>query len=403
MATVISKDQEARRRAAARGRPGDPAAPVLAWEVGVLTASVGALCLLGLVMVLSASTIYADVQLGSPFSILTRQAEWMGIGLGVAVLARAIPLSVWRKGRLGLLGLAFFLLLAVFVPGLGHHIAGSSRWIGTASFQIQPSELMKLALIVFGADLLARRADRVEEFGAVVRPLLIVFGVAAILVVGQPDLGTAIVLTIITFGLLISGGVPLRLVTPMLIAVGAVGTFVAFGAAYRRARLLSFINPFAHATGSGYQVVQSLVAISSGHLQGAGVGASYVSWGFLPNNQTDFIFAMVANELGAFGAIAVLGLFGAIAWAGTRISLRSPDRFGSLVAAGVTIWICSQAFINIGSVIGVLPVTGVPLPFLSYGGTSLISVLAGVGLLLGVASDTYRRAGGGVAVGAGCD
>jgi cell division protein FtsW len=354
---------------------------------GVLAGSVSVLCILGVVMVLAASSIYADVRLGSPWSVFERQCLWMVLGGLAALVARLLPVPFWRRVSPWLLGGTFLLLLVVFLPGLGHDVAGSSRWVGTSSLRIQPSEVMKLAITIFAADLLARREDARDEWRDRCRPLLAVYAVAAILIVEQPDLGTAIVLSCVTFGLLFAAGVRLRLVGPLLAVVAVAGTVVALDASYRRARLLSFLDPFAHATGSGYQVVQSLVTISSGHLGGAGVGASYVAWGFLPNNQTDFIFAMIGNELGLFGALAVLGLFAAIAWAGIEIARHSTDRFSSLLATGIIVWLLAEAIINIGGVIGVMPVTGIPLPFISFGGSALVVAMVGVGILLRIAHD----------------
>jgi cell division protein FtsW len=195
-----------------------------------------------------------------------------------------------------------------------------------------------------------------------------------------------LVLAFITFALLYAGGVPLRPVLKALGVTAVIGLIVGLAEPYRRARLLSFLDPFAHAKGSGYQVVQSLVGLGSGHLYGLGLGGGREKWGLLPNAHTDFIFSVIGEEGGLLGTLIVLFLFGALAWYGLRAAVRAPDRFGALMAVAATSWITSQAVINIGAVIGVLPVTGIPLPFISFGGSSLVITLVAAGILVNVAS-----------------
>jgi cell division protein FtsW len=205
------------------------------------------------------------------------------------------------------------------------------------------------------------------------------------LIIKQPDLGTAIVLGCITFSMLFAAGVRLPTLASSGVSVLAVGSFLALSATYRRDRLLSFVNPFAHASTTGYQVVQSLATLGLGGMTGSGVGASVTPWGYLPNAHTDFVFAVIAGNLGLVGALIVLGGFGAFGWAGFRIAAREKDPFARFVAIGITCWVLSQAVINIGGVVDALPVTGIPLPFISYGGSSLVLVLVAAGLLFGIA------------------
>ncbi|MGA2803625.1 MAG: putative lipid II flippase FtsW [Acidimicrobiales bacterium] len=357
----------------------------LSLEAKVLATSVGGLCLLGLPIVLSASAPAAILAGSSPWSYVVRQSVYMGLGVIAALVVSRTSMRVVRKLRFPLLVTAFCLLIVVFVPGLGHFAGGSSRWIGIGPFQLQPSELMKLAIVVFAADVLARRAKRRDQWQAFVRPLFLFMGLAAVLIVKQPDLGTAIVIGCITFSMLFAAGTRLRLLVLPGVAVFAVGALVALKATYSRDRLLSFLNPFAHASTSGYQVVQSLATLGLGGVTGSGVGASITPWGFLPNAHTDFVFAVIAGNLGLVGAFVVLAGFGAFAWAGFRITARERDPFARFVAIGVTCWILAQAVINIGGVVDALPVTGIPLPFISYGGSSLVVALIGVGLLFGIA------------------
>ena len=357
----------------------------LSLEAKVLAASVGGLCLLGLPIVLSASAPGAILAGGSPWSFVVRQSIYMGIGVLAALVVSRTSMKVVRRLRFPLFVGAFCLLVVVFVPGLGHFAGGSSRWIALGPFQLQPSELMKLAMVVFAADLLARRAKRRDQWQASVRPLLLFMALAAVLIVKQPDLGTAIVIGCITFSMLFAAGTRLRLLVVPGVVVCAAGAVIALKAPYSRDRLLSFVDPFAHASTTGYQVVQSLATLGLGGVTGSGVGASITPWGLVPNAHTDFVFAVIAGNLGLVGALVVLLGFGAFGWAGLRIAARERDPFARFVAIGITCWILAQAVINIGGVVDALPVTGIPLPFISYGGSSLIVALVGVGLLFGIA------------------
>jgi cell division protein FtsW len=345
-----------------------------------------ALCAVGLVMVLSASAYTSLVDYGSVWSIFERQVLWMALGVIALVVSSRVDYSSWRRLRVVLLLATLGLLLAVLVPGVGVTAGGASRWIGFGQLRLQPSELMKLAICIFAADLLARRADRVRDPKAVVLPLLLVLAFSAVLVLKQPDMGTALVLTCITFVLMYAGGVPLRPVLKALGVAAVLGVVVGLADPYRRERIFSFLNPFAHAQGSGYQVVQSLVGLGAGRLYGLGLGGGREKWGLLPNAHTDFIFSVIGEEGGLLGTLLVLAMFAALAWYGVRAASRAPDRFGGLLAVACTCWITSQALINIGGVIGVLPVTGIPLPFVSFGGSSLVITMTAAGILANVAS-----------------
>ena len=344
------------------------------------------LCVFGLIMVGSASPIISLQLYGSTWTILVRQMIWMGVGACALALCARIDYRRWRALRGLLLVVSLGLLVAVLVPGVGVTAGGSSRWIGAGVLRIQPSELVKLALAVFCADLLTRRSDRLSDAKRVLVPVLLVLVIADLLILKQPDMGTALVLATIAFGVLFMGGVRMRPIAWVLGAFAAAALIIGLADPYRRDRILSFLNPGAHRSGTGYQVWQSLVGLGSGHLFGLGLGGGRQKWGILPNAHTDFIFSVVGEELGLVGAVILLGLFFALAWYGFRAATRAPDRFGSLLAVAVTIWITSQAIINIGAVIGVLPVTGIPLPFVSFGGSSLVVTMAATGILLNIAS-----------------
>jgi cell division protein FtsW len=353
-------------------------APVLALLVGLL-------CAFGLIMVGSASPLISMSLYGSPWSILIRQSMWMGVGIGGLLVCARIDYRKWRAARGVLVVVTMGLLVVVLVPHLGVSAGGSSRWIGVGMLQLQPSELMKLALAVFAADLLTRR-EQWSDPKMIIVPVVSVLAISGVLILKQPDMGTALVLCCIAFGILFMGGVPMGPIVKILGAFAVLAVVVGLADPYRRDRILSFLNPGANRSGTGYQVWQSLIGLGSGHLFGLGLGGGREKWGTLPNAHTDFIFSVVGEELGLVGAVVLLGMFFALAWYGLRAAIRAPDRFGSLLAVGITTWITSQAVINIGAVIGVLPVTGIPLPFISFGGSSLIITLAAVGILLNIAA-----------------
>src|SRR5438067_5885459 len=353
----------------------------------LLAMVVSALVVVGLVMVLSASSVEALRDFGSSWVVFQRQAMWVVIGAVALLLAVRTDYRRWQRPAVPLVLVALGLLLVVLVPGLGVSVRGSSRWIGVGQFRIQPSEFAKLALLLFTADVLARRGAK-GDVRTALRPVLVVFGVAAFLVMGQPDMGTTLVLGCIVLALLFVGGVELRTLGGLVgVAMGG-ALLLGLVEGYRRARLFSFLHPWKDAGNTGYQIVQSLVGLASGHWTGLGLGASRAKWGFLPNAYTDFIFAIIGEELGLLGTLAVITLFAAFAVLGVRIALKAPDRFGSLLAAGITAWVVGQALINIGAVIGVLPVTGVPLPVISFGGPSLVVTMGAAGILLNIARQT---------------
>jgi cell division protein FtsW len=353
---------------------------------GALIAVVLTLCGIGLVMVLSASAWTSLTLNGSVWTIFERQALWMGIGAIVFAGTVRLDYTYWRKLRLPLGALAYALCVLVLVPGIGLDAGGSSRWIGIGAIRLQPSELMKLAVCVFGADLLTRREALLARSRSVVVPLLSWLALACVLLIAQPDMGTAIVVTCIIFSLLFAAGVPLAPIAKTVGSVAVICVIVGIAEPYRRDRLLSFLHPFANSSGTGYQVVQSLVGIGSGRLVGLGLGAGREKWGLLPNPHTDFIFSVIGEETGLIGALVVIALFLGLGWLGLRAARNAPDRFAMLMAIGITFWILSQAVINIGAVTDILPVTGIPLPFVSFGGSSLVITLAAAGILVNIAS-----------------
>jgi cell division protein FtsW len=370
-------------RAAARAKA--PRAVPLEYNL-LLTAT---LCLLafGAVMVYSASSTSTLLQgHGTGSAYLVKFVIFGGVGLVLMhVLARNGVARV-QSIVAPLLAVSFALVLAVHVPHLGVRINGARRWIGPSIFQFEPSELLKIALVLYAATLLARRPQRVQELRDLANPLLVVVGSACLLVVTEPDLGSAMVIAFTICALLLAAGIPSRnlaiLAGCTLVAVG----IYAIARPYARARLTSFVDPWAHASGSGFQAVQGQIAVGSGGLFGVGPGQSVQKIFYLPEAQTDFILAVVAEELGVVGVYALLFLYGLIGYAGLRTAKRARSLYSALIAVGMTTLIVSQALLNTFAVLGLAPLTGVPLPLVSYGSSSLIVTLAAMGLLMNVAS-----------------
>ena len=341
--------------------------------------------LIGLVMVLSASSVNALARQGSPYYYFAKQALWSGLGAVVFVAALRVDYRRWRHLSLPVLGISILLLMLVLVPGIGVNANGSSRWLGVGNFGIQPSEFAKLGMLLFAADLLARRSKLMDDTRVTLRPVVVVLVIVAGLIMLQPNLGTTIVLASITFAVLFAAGVPWG----PLFGYGGVGVALAGAAAlgkdYRRARLLAYMDPWKDPLNTGYQTLQSYYSIGSGGWFGVGLGASRAKWGWLPYAHTDFIFAVIGEELGLVGALLVVSLFVTLGYLGMLVAVWAKDPFGRLLAVGITTWFCVQAFVNIGAVIGVLPVTGVPLPFISFGGSSLLATMTAAGILCNVA------------------
>jgi cell division protein FtsW len=359
-----------------------------------LSGSVAGLTMLGLVMVLSASSVSAFAEYGSSFLFFQRQLVYAAFGTGVAVLASRIRYQVWQRMWLPLLGVTFVLLLLVLHPATGRVAGGSARWIEFGPITVQPSELAKFVLVAATAGILARNLRYLHDPVVWMVPLGIVVGTTSVLILLQPDLGTMMVIGLTVLLMMFVAGVRLRLLLASSSLAGLAGMLLIMGEGYRKARFLAFLHPWADPRNTGYQIVQSLIALGSGHLWGVGLGASRQKWMYVPNAHTDFIFSIMGEELGLAGELIVLGLFAAFVYAGVRIALRAPDAFGRLLAAGITMWLGLQALVNLGAVTGVLPITGVPLPFMSFGGSSLVVSLGAFGVLLSIARAGSAGRGG---------
>lgn len=342
------------------------------------------LLLLGLIMVLSASSIESVRVFGSPYTLAQRQAFFALLGVVAMFFAARTSVEFWRAFAWPLLLAAFGFLIAVLIIGV--EVAGQRNWIEIfGPFRFQPSEIAKLALVVWGAEVLSRRTRRLDTWRGLLLPIVPVALIMMVLVVAEGDFGNTVMLGAILMGMLFAAGAPLR-VFAVFAALGAVAVWVlSLAAPYRMERILSWLDPDSDRLGFGWQVTQGQYALGTGGFWGVGLGASREKWGTLPEAHTDFIFPVVGEELGLVGTLTVLALFALLAFAIFRLSRNTDDPFVRYAAAGVGSWIVVQAVVNIGGVLGLLPVAGVTLPLVSYGGSSLIPTLTVIGMLMAFA------------------
>jgi len=344
----------------------------------------GAVVVFGLVILASASTVIAFQQHGESTYYLKRQLFNVLMGIIVFSVLMRIDYRLWRSFAKPALLISFVLLLLVFLPGLGRELQGARRWIDVGITLIQPAELVKLLLLIFLAAWLSERGPRLRQWSTGLWPFLLLVGSMLLLIALQPDVGTMAVVGLISLSAYFVAGAPLKdLVVVGFLSIGAL-LILLQSASYRTARFLVFLNPEFDPQGVGYQIHQSLLAIGSGGIFGLGLGHSRQKFNYLPEVATDSIFAVAAEELGFIMAIALLSLFLALVIRGFRIAQSASDEFGKILAAGITSWFAWQAFINVGALTGLLPLTGIPLPFISYGGTSLLVNFAAAGILANI-------------------
>jgi cell division protein FtsW len=307
-------------------------------------------------------------------------------GGGALVVAWRLPYTIWKRLAIPMLVVTVPLMLIALRPSSGTALYGASRWIDLGPITLQPSEFMKLALVAFAATVLAAKRNKLNQPLHLLIPLAPVVALVALLVIMQRDLGTTAILCGSVFLMMFVAGVRGRYLSLTALMGAAGAALLIFGESYRRTRFVdAWLNPMADAKGAGYQLIQGLIALGSGGWFGVGLGNSRQKWDYLPNAHSDFIFAIIGEELGLIGALLVLAAFGVLLYAGIRIALRAPDPFGRLLATGITSWLGLQIIINLGAVTGLLPITGVPLPLLSFGGTALLVTLAGIGVLASIA------------------
>lgn len=350
----------------------------------LLVVAIVLLSVFGLLMIYSASYVWADYKFNDPYKFVKNQGIFFIIGLFLMFFVSKIDYHIYYKKAHVLLCTCFVLLILVLIPGVGTIRNGSRSWFGIGSFGIQPSEFMKLALIIFTAKYLCKNEKQMNQIVKGVFPILglclLVFG----LIMLQPDFGTGMIILMTIVGLLFVGGVPLHffLKVGMVGVVGIVGLILS--APYRLERILSFMNPWKDPLGSGFQIIQSLYAIGPGGLFGMGFGGSRQKHFYLPEPQTDFIFSIISEEFGFLGIVILTSLFLLIIWKGFSLARNSTDLFSKYLCFGITFGLAFQTLLNLMVVVGLIPVTGVTLPFLSYGGSSLLITLVSMGILLNV-------------------
>ena len=339
---------------------------------------------IGIVMVYSASSAVALARYEDGGYFFKRQLLWVGVGL--AAMAVTVRMNVWGWQRLALpllLAVAALLVLVLW-PQIGVEVNGARRWLRVGGWSIQPSELAKLAVVCYLAGYVARHGERVGEFWRGLLPPLLVSGAVMVLILAEPDLGAAAVIAMLTLTLLFVGRAKLSHLGGLVLAAAPVLTVLIFSSSYRRQRLLAFLNPWEDAQGSGFQIIQSFLAIGSGGWWGLGLGESRQKLLFLPEPHTDFIYSVIGEELGLVGCLVVLALFVLFIWRGFVIATRAEEPFIRCLAVGLTVMIGVQALLHMAVVTGLLPTKGLTLPFLSYGGSSLVVDLAAVGILLAI-------------------
>ncbi len=382
--TAAAKKKRKKKRARAASLP---------TEYNMLLTATLCLLAFGAVMVFSASSttrVLSNGGLSDSAYYLKRTAMFGALGLVIMHLAARHGLDYIRRFTPALLVLSFFLLFAVLVAGT--NVNGSSRWIGSGFMQIQPSELAKVALILYGADLFARKPKRVRSIEGMM-PFLLVVGTSALLIVAEPDLGTTLVIAFASAATLIAAGARISDLAKIALVLGVFALLMTLIEPYRMARLTAFLNPGADTAGAGFQAAQAKIALGSGGLFGVGIGNGVQKAFYLPEAHTDMITAVIGEELGLVGIVGVVGLFSMLGYAGLQTAKKAKDVYGKILVAGLTSLILVQAVVNLFAVMGLAPLTGVPLPFVSYGNSSLLASLFAVGLILNVARGGTAGAG----------
>ncbi len=351
----------------------------------VLFGLVATLIAVGLVMVLSVSSVTSLYAGQSTFFTFQRQLVWTLVGLLALITMMRFDYRQIKKYALGLVSLSLGLLVLVLIPGVGTSVNGATRWIYVGPISFQPSELAKLAMVVFAGYWLADKVGSERNARVTIHPVLVVCTAMCTLILVQRSLATPVLIVVIAFACLYIAGAPLLPLTCWSLLSGAAAVLVAWVTGYRRTRIQTMLDPWSDPLDAGWQTIQARVGVSSGGVSGLGLGESRIKWGFLPEAQTDFIYAVLAEEMGWVGAMFVLLLFVGFIYCGIGVAIKSGDRFGQVLATGITAWVGTQALLNIAAVLGWVPVTGVPLPFLSVGGSSLITSMAAAGILLNIA------------------
>jgi len=352
----------------------------------LLVVPVVMLLIIGLGAMLSASSVVSIRETGDHLFYIKRQILWVGLGIIAFVITSRLPYRIYERLAVPIYVLSVAALMATLA--FGDVRGGARRWIEVGPITLQPSEFAKLATIIVLAALLVKKGPLLRQLAHFLVPVAVILGTVFALLLLQPDYGTTLLIGGAAFAVMIASAAPLGFLAGVATLGGALAVVGAMASSYRRDRIVGFLDPFADPLDTGHQAVQSLVALGTGGWFGVGLGASRARWSFLPNAHTDFIFAIIGEETGFAGASLVIVLFALFGYIGMRIALRAPDMYGRMLAVGIVAWLSLQALINIGGVVGALPITGVPLPFVSSGGNAMLVNLAAVGILVNIARST---------------
>ena len=353
-------------------------------RINLFTVSAILICI-GIVMIYSASSIYAWEKYKDGFFFLKRHIIFLGIGIFLTFLVMSVDYRKFKRIAKPLLVLSLISLVLVLIPGIGREVAGARRWFRFKFISFQPSELACMGIIIYIADFISRKGNIINQFFRGFLPPVLVLGVCALLILMQPDLGTTLAIGIVVFIMLFVAGVRVSYLSSIILASLPMLYFLIFSIPYRRMRIMAFLNPWLDPKGSGFQIIQSQIALGSGGLFGTGLGHSKQKLFYLPAAHTDFIFSIIGEELGLLGTLGIIILFMIFIQQGLKIIKNAPDKFGYFLASGLVLMISLKALINIGVSCGVLPTKGLPLPFISYGGSSLIFDMVSVGILINIA------------------
>ncbi len=345
---------------------------------------------IGIVMVYSASSALALKKYGTGYFFLKKQAFFSLLGFMALIICRRMPIKVYRVSAYPFLALALIFLVFVFVPDFGVSAGGSTRWLHFGTFSFQPSEFARFALVIYLAYSISKKEDKIREFSVGFLPHVIVLVIFSGLIFFQPDFGSMFILGIITWIMLYAGGARIvHLLSPLFVLLPAL-YLVMINAEYRLKRVMSFLDPWQYPADEGYQIIHSLMAFGTGGIWGVGIGKGYQKLFYLPEPHTDFIFSVIGEELGLLGVLIILGLYVLILWRGIVVAISAIDPFGSFLAIGLTTAIGLQVCVNMGVTLGLLPTKGLALPFLSYGGTSLLINMASIGILMSIRTNSSR-------------
>ncbi len=346
------------------------------------------LLLAGVIMIFSASAILAEANYNDTYYFLKKEIIFIVLGFILLFTAKTVPYKYYTRWIYPILGFTFICMLLTFIPGLSHAAKGATRWISLFGFTLQPSEFAKLSVVVFTAYMIAKKEESITQFTKGVLPIIVITGAFLVLILAQRDLGSVLVLSAVIFIMLFVAGTRMRFLFGLLLLITPGIYYFVFSVSFRRQRILAFLDPWKYQQDFGYQIIQSFLAFNSGGVTGMGLGEGKQKLFYLPEAHTDFIFSVLGEEFGMIGVVVIAMLFLFLVFRGLKIALKTNDSFGMMLALGLTCLLGLEAFINFGVVMGLLPTKGLALPFISYGGSSLLASMIAIGIILNVSTHT---------------